>query len=404
MPTYIYKARDEMGKLVKGTMDASSSDDLTLKLHKMGYMTTFVSEAKSGIKFVNVAERLRPIKTQDLVFFNFQLANMIESGIPITTSLSTIGSQIENKRLREIIRDVQRNIESGSYFSVSLNNHPRIFSKLFISMVKAGEESGKLDRVLKRYALFSEAQQELREKIKGALFYPAILLIASILVIVFIITFIIPQFVDLFSKAGVKLPFTTKLLFTIGLIIKRYWYLIPVGLGALIFGLRRYFLTEKGSLQSDRLLLKIPIVGLLARKICVSRFSRTLATLLSSGVPILQSLDITKDVVGNAVISRVVESAKKSVEQGQKISEPLRISQEFPSDTIQMIAVGEEAGNLDEMLNKIADFYDMAIGFTVKKLTAIIEPLFLVIMGCVVAFIMASMLLPIFDMVKILRH
>lgn len=404
MPTYTYKARDETGKSVKGTMDAASSDELTVKLHKMGYMTTSIVEEKPGIKLTNISERFRPIKAQDLIFFNFQLANMIESGIPLITSLSTIGAQIENKKLKDVIGDVQRNIESGSFFSASLSNYPRVFSKLFISMVKAGEESGRLDKVLKRYALFSEAQAELSEKIKGALFYPAILLIASILVIVFIVTFIIPQFVDLFSKAGVRLPITTRILFIIGLIIKRYWYLMPVVLGALIFGVRQYFLSEKGSLQFDRILLKIPLAGLLARKIYVSRFSRTLATLLSSGVPILQSLDITKDVVGNAVISRVVVSIRKSVEQGQKISEPLRISEEFPSDMVQMVSAGEESGNLDEMLNKIADFYDMAIGYTIKKLTAIIEPLFLVIMGCIVAFIMASMLLPIFDMVKILRH
>ncbi|OGX52299.1 MAG: hypothetical protein A3G37_03450 [Omnitrophica WOR_2 bacterium RIFCSPLOWO2_12_FULL_46_30] len=404
MSSYIYRARDERGKLIKGAMEAASPDELTAKLHKMGYLATAVSELKPGIRIKDKLKRWRPVRQQDLLVFNFQLANLIEAGVPILSALKSIQAQIENKKLKDIIGDIGRNVEAGSSLSGSLNYYPHIFSRLFAGMVKSGEESGRLDKVLRRYAIFSESQMELREKIKGALFYPALLFIASILVILFIITYIIPQFVDLFTKAGIRLPLATRILYTAGLGIKSYWYAIIAGLAVLLWMLKRYWQTQKGKYQSDRLLLKIPLFGILARRISISRFTRTFSTLLSAGVPVLASLEITKEVIGNAVIADEITRVGQSVERGEKLSDSLRVSGEFPSDTVQMIAVGEEGGNLDEMLNKIADFYDMAVGYAVKRLTVIIEPLFLAIMAAIIALIMASILIPIFDMVKILRH
>jgi len=404
LPTYTYRARDDRGQLVRGTMDALSGDEVTAKLRVMGYMATHIALASRGIKVGDFAERIRPIKQQDLIVFYFQLSNLIGAGIPILTALKTIETQVEHRKLKKVIGDTRRSIEAGSLFSASLDRYAGIFGKLFISMVKAGEESGRLDKVLRSYAAYAEGQQELREKVKGALFYPAILFIASIIVILFIVTFLIPQFVDLFSKAGLRLPFITQMLYTAGLMLKNYWYFFMLFLAALIFSAKQYARTKTGRLYCDRLLLKIPVVGVLMRKVYVSRFSRTLATLQISGVSILQSLDITKEVIGNKVMSEVVFKARQAVEQGQKISDPLKVSKEFPLDAVEMIAVGEETGNLEEMLNKIADFYDMSIGFAVKKLTVIIEPVFLVIMGSIIAFIMASMLIPVFDMVKLLRH
>ena len=404
MSSYIYRARDERGKLIKGAMEAASPDELTAKLHKMGYLATNLSELKPGIRIKDNLKRWRPVRQQDLLVFNFQLANLIEAGVPILSALKSIQAQIENKKLKDIIGDIGRNVEAGSSLSGSLNYYPHIFSRLFAGMVKSGEESGRLDKVLRRYAIFSESQMELREKIKGALFYPALLFIASILVILFIITYIIPQFVDLFTKAGIMLPLATRILYTAGLGIKSYWYAIIAGLAVLLWMLKRYWQTQKGKYQSDRLLLKIPLFGILARRISISRFTRTFSTLLSAGVPVLASLEITKEVIGNAVIADEITRVGQSVERGEKLSDSLRVSGEFPSDTVQMIAVGEEGGNLDEMLNKIADFYDMAVGYAVKRLTVIIEPLFLAIMAAIIALIMASILIPIFDMVKILRH
>ena len=404
MPTYIYKARDATGKLVKGSMDATNRDELTEKLHRMGYMTTRVTEAISGIKIESAFEKFKRISTEDMIIFNVQLANMINSGIPILVCLDTLDKQIENKRLRETVGEIKRNLEAGDSFSQALARHPRVFSKLFMNMVKVGEASGKLDTVLTRFAEYTERQANLNQKIKGALFYPIILLFAGIAVTLFIVTTIIPQFAEIFMKAGIRLPMPTMILYKVGTWLKHYWYVVGLVIIMACVAVRFYVRTRKGRLVFDRLTLKIPIVGSLLRKVCIARFSRTLATLVSSGVSILQSLDITREVIGNEVLGRVIGNVRGSVEKGEKIAEVLKVSEEFPADTVQMISVGEETGNLDGMLNKIADFYNMSIGYSIKKLTTVLEPLFLVIMGGMVGFIMASMLLPIFDMMKVLRH
>jgi len=404
MPTYAYRARDAAGKPVKGTMDAAGKDELIAKLDKMGYMTTDVAEVRPGIRMESVFERFKRISTGDMVIFNVQLSNMINAGISILNSLSTLSKQIENRKLREAVGSVARSIEGGDTFSEALAKHPRIFSKLFVNMVKAGEVSGKLDTVLMRFADFSEAQAELRAQIRGALFYPVILLFAGIAVTLFMVTFVIPQFAEIFTKASIKLPLQTLILYKVGIGIKRFWHLIILLIALCWIGLAYYAGTVKGKLIFDRVKLRLPIVGPLFRKSAISRFARTLGTLVESGVPILQSLSITKEVVGNEVLGRVIDDVHSAVEKGEKLAEPLRVSEEFPPDTVQMISVGEETGNLDGMLNKIADFYDMAVGHTIKKLTTILEPVFLVVMGAMVGFVMASMLLPMFDMIKVLRR
>jgi len=400
MPSYLYKARDETGKPVKGTMEAASREELAEKLRKMGYMPSNIRETLSGIKLETFSDRLQRIKVENIIIFNLQLANMIDSGLTILSSLDTISKQIENKKLKEVIGEVSRSIEAGSTFSDALAKHPRIFSKLFINMVRAGEASGNLDTVLKRFSIYVEQQEDLRQQIRSALFYPVILLIAGIAVIIFIVSFVMPKFVDIFARANVALPLPTQILYGVGVALKKFWYLIILASGVILFAIKTYLRSEAGRLQCDQLKLKVPVIGPLVRKVIVSRFSRTLATLVDSGVPILQSLDIIRDVVGNEVFSRVVKNVCDSVEQGQKLAQPLKISEEFPADTIQMISVGEETGKLGNMLNKIADFYDTAVGYSVKKLTALVEPVFIIIMGAMVGFIMASMLLPIFDMVK----
>ena len=404
MSTYIYKARDTTGKPVKGTMEAATKEELIDKLHKMGYMTTCVSEVAVGMQIGSIFDKLKWIATSDMLMFYIQLSNMINAGITILISLSTLSKQIENRRLKEAVGSVARQVEGGSSLSQSFALHPQIFSKLFVSMIEVGEESGKLDTVLLRYAIFFEQQEDLRQKIKGALFYPIILLLAGIAVTLFIVTFIIPQFAQIYLKAGIKLPIPTLIVYKIGLAIKHYWYLLIVFLAVILFGLRYYFRTERGALLIDQLKLRTPIIGPLYRKVAISRFSRTLATLLGSGVPILKSLDITKEVLANQVLAQVITNVHKSVEKGERMAEPMKISEEFPADVVQMISVGEETGDLVEMLNKIANFYDMSVSYAVKKLTTVIEPLFLVILGGMVGLIMASMLMPIFDMIKTLRR
>ncbi len=303
-----------------------------------------------------------------------------------------------------MIGRVSRSVEAGESFSQALEKHPRVFPNLLVSMVKAAEASGGLDKVLNRYAEFAEAQADLQRKIKEAIYYPIILIVASTCVIVFIATVLIPKFVEIFTRAGISLPLPTIILYGMGTAIRQFWYLIILSGVLIVFGIRRYIRTKTGKFRFDRISLKLPILGPIVRKICISRFARTLSTLLGSGVPILESLDIVSDVVNNQVLVRVITQMRQSVEKGERLSESLKVSEEFPPDAVQMISVGEESGNLERMLNKISDFYDRATGYSIKKLVASLEPILLVVMGAVVTFTMASMLLPMFNMVKLLRR
>jgi type IV pilus assembly protein PilC len=269
--------------------------------------------------------------------------------------------------------------------------------------VKAGEASGKLDMILSRYAAYTEQQLELRQKITGALFYPFLLVLAGIGVTLFIVTTIIPQFAAIFLKVGIQLPLPTFVLYQVGMGIKQFWHSLIL-LGIILYTAFGYYIsTPFGRLQWDRLILQSPLFGPLFRKVAIARFSRTFGMLVESGVPILQSLDIVREVIGNEVLARVVENTHNAVEKGERISEPLKISGDFPYDMIQMVAIGEETGHLDQMLEKVADFYERSVGHAVKKLTTLIEPLLLVVLGGLVGLIMASLLLPMFDMMKMLR-
>jgi len=399
-----YRARDNTGKLVRGALEAISQEEVAEKLRRMGYAPVTITEAFAGLKLEQLEWNFRRIKTKDIVMFNIQLANMLNAGLSIISSLDTLQKQSENKRLSDIIGRVSRSVETGESFSQALAKHPRVFPNLLVSMVKAAEASGGLDKVLNRYAEFAEAQADLQQKIKEALYYPVILIVAAAGVIVFIATVLIPKFVEIFTRAGISLPLPTIILYGMGTAIRQFWYVIILSGVLIVLGLRRYVRTKTGRFRFDKVSLKLPILGPIVRKSCISRFARTLATLVGSGVPILESLDIVSDVVNNQVLGRVIGQMRQSVEKGERLAESLKVSEEFPPDIIQMISVGEESGNLERMLNKISDFYDRATGYSIKKLVASLEPILLLGMGAVVAFTMASMLLPMFNMVKLLRR
>ena len=404
MPNYLYKARDGEGKAVTGAMESASAEKLAEKLRDLGYMPTQIKEALPNVDLDQFSQRFAKIKPDDIIMFNVQLANMIDAGLTLINSLNIICRQIENKKLREVVEEVKRAVEGGSTFSDALANHPKVFSKLFVDMVRAGETSGKLNVVLNRLAHYVEQQEDLRQQVKNALFYPAILVIAGIAVVVLIVSFVMPKFVEVFTRAGVPLPLPTQVFYALGLGLTNYWYLIIFIAWLAFMGIRMYARTKRGGYQFDRLKLNLPVIGPLVRKLIISRFSRTLATLVDSGVPILHSLDIVREVVGNRIISDVVKDVRDSVEEGERIAKELKKSGEFPQDMVQMISVGEETGKLGHMLNKISGFYDNAVGYSLKKLIALIEPLFIIVLGILVGFIMASMLLPMFDMIKTISH
>lgn len=400
MPNYTYKARDGQGKAVTGTMESSSEEQLAEKLREMGYMPTQINKALPEVDLDRFTERFKRIKPEDIIMFNVQLANMIDAGLTLISSLNTIFEQIENKKLREIVGEVKREVEGGSAFSDALAKHPKVFSNLFVDMVRAGETSGKLNIVLNRLALYVEQQEDFRQQVKNALIYPMILVITGMAVVILIVTFVMPQFVEIFEKADVPLPLPTQIFYGFGVALKKFWYLIIAAIWLMIMAVKRYARTERGGWQIDRLKLNLPVTGPLVRKLAISRFSRTLATLVESGVPILHSLDIVRGVVGNRIIGDVIRKVHDSVEEGERMEKELKKSGEFPPDVVQMVAVGEETGKLGYMLTKISGFYDNAVGYSLKKLITLIEPVFIIALGILVGFIMASMLLPMFDMIK----
>jgi type IV pilus assembly protein PilC len=329
---------------------------------------------------------------------------MLDSGLSITSSLDTLQKQTDNRKLSVIINSVSQDVIAGLSFSNALAKHPRVFPNLMVSMVRAAEAGGNLEGILKRYAELAEAQANLQRKIKEALYYPIILIAAAAGIIVFVITFLIPKFVVIFNRAGISLPLPTLVFYNLGTAIRKFWYLIILSAIMIVFGLKQYLGTIAGRSKFDTISLKLSVIGPIVRKTCISRFARTLGTLIGSGVPLLESLDIVSDVVNNQALGRVIKQMRQSVEKGEKLTDSLMVREEFPPDTVQMIYVGEESGNLERMLNKISDFYDRATNYSIKKLVTSLEPILLIFIGVIVAFTMASMLLPMFNMVKILKR
>ena len=400
MPFYSYKARDGAGKPVSSTMDSANKDELMDKLHKMGYMATQIKELSSS-KIRLGFSGLEAISDEDMIVFNVELANMVGSGLSLLDSLTVLGKQLENQKLKNTVNLILQNITAGESFSGALLRYPRVFSKFFVNMVKAGESSGKLGNVLERVAQYMESQNELKQKIKEIILYPLIVLALALSVTIFLVTFVIPRFVEIFRTLEIKLPLMTLILYKTGLVVGQFWYIGILVAIAAEAGFKYFINTGLGGNIYDRIKLKLPIVGPLYRKIILSRFSRTLSTLFGSGVSILDSLRITRDVMGNKIYEKCLADVYDAVRKGESIAESLSMTGEFPPDVIQMVSVGENAGSLQEMLNKISDLYDRSISYAVKKFTTVIEPLILVVVGGIVGFIMASMLLPIFNLVKV---
>ncbi len=347
---------------------------------------------------------VRPVKLGDLLAFCINLSALVSSGITLMGALNVISGQLENPYFSYVVRRIGILLSEGSTFSSALEKFPRVFSKFFINMVRVGEISGTMNDVLMTLALFLEKQDELRRKIQGALAYPMILIVAGIGVILLIVTFVMPQFVSIFEKSGVPLPLPTKMLYGLGMWIKAYWFAGIVGVGALGFIIKNIFQIPRVSRLWQRFILKTPVFGQLICRVLVARFCRTLSALLNAGVPLLQALSILQEVIENSVFADIVAQVRESAEKGEGLSGPLKKHKEFPADVVYMLSVGEESGKIGPMLSKAANFYENKVEYSIKGLLVYIEPAFICILGACVGVILASVLLPMFDMMKTIQR
>jgi len=400
MNTYQYTAKDKFGHTVIGILEGASESEITEILHKKELVVVSIEQTKK--KSVKARIQDKKIKLDDLVIFSRQLATMIDAGIPLVHSLGILAEQIENKDLKNVVISVRQDIEAGMSFCDALSKHPNVFSELFINMVRAGESSGQLDDVLDRLAAYLEKSSALSRKIRSSLAYPAVVITMAILITAFLLLKIVPTFKGIFETLGGELPLPTRILIGISDLLGRY-FLLMLGLLILFgFSFRRYISTEKGRYKLDLNKLRAPVLGPLFRKLAVAKFSRTFSTLVKSGVSILSALDIVSKTSGNKVVEEAVLNCSKSVSDGEPIAKPLSKGGVFPPMVCRMISVGEQTGQLEKMLTKIADFYDEQVDAATAALTSMIEPLVIAFLGIVIGGIVISLFLPIFKITELI--
>jgi type II secretion system protein F len=396
MAEYLYKATTPTGQTVEGSMDGKDESTIVQSLHQLGYIPIRIastSEKEQGLRFPSFLPQRVGMK--NLLLFTQELSTLLSAGLPIDRSLDILGSLTENSRLKETVKDILKRIEGGDSLAEALGNHPQIFSRLYVNMVKAGESGGFLETILSRLAQYLESTKEIRDQIVSVMIYPIVLTIVSGASITILVTFVIPRFASIFSDMGQAIPLPTQIILTFSQLVRGYWWL-GLGVVALVyFGLKMYIKDEERKLQWDRFKLKWVVIGDLIRKVEVARFARTLGTLLQSGVSILPALNLVKEISQNLVISRSISHTHDRLRGGKGISKSLEETGVFPPLAIHMIGVGEETGKLDEMLMKVADNYEEAVRTAVKRFVSLIEPLILLIMGGVVGFIVLSILLAI---------
>jgi type IV pilus assembly protein PilC len=400
MATFTYTARTASGDIQSGEVDVQSREEVVGYLRRNRLVPVKVEEKKAESGGGLAVLMGTGISMRDIVIFTRQFATMINSGLPLVQSLDILAKQSENKALRKVIEGILYDVESGQTLADAMGAHPKVFTDLYKNMVAAGEAGGILDTILLRLATFLEKADALRRKIKGAMIYPAVILTVAGAAVTVLLLFVIPTFQSMFESAGVPLPGPTVFVIALSQLLQNYWYAIFGAILALAVLIRQWYQTSGGQLTLDRLLLTMPILGPLQRKAAIARFTRTLGTLVSSGVSILDGLEITARTAGNRVIHDAIMESRTSIAGGETISEPLKKSGVFPPMVVQMINVGEQTGGLDEMLTKIADFYDEEVDAAVEALLAAMEPMMIVFLGVVVGGMIIAMYLPIFDMIN----
>jgi type IV pilus assembly protein PilC len=400
--TYLWKGRSPSGELLSGEYATENKDELVGYLRKRKIIITSV-RAKTSKLGLHMSLKDR-IGVKDISVFTRQFATMINAGLPMVQCLDILSQQSDKATFKEAIGRIMTDVEGGSTLAEAMGKHPKIFNQLFVNMVEAGEAGGILDVILARLAVFLEKLDALQRKVKSALTYPTVVAVVAIGATAFMLIFIIPTFAKMFSDFGGKLPLPTQIVIMLSNFLRNFWWAIIAVVAGVIVAIKQYYKTDAGHLAIDRMLLKVPVLGMVIRKGSVARFTRTLGTLISSGVPILSGLEITARTAGNRVVEQAVLATRDSISQGNTISDPLRACGVFPPMVTQMIAVGEQTGALDEMLDKIATFYDSEVDTAVDALTAVIEPVMIVIMGFVVGGMLIAMYLPMFKLVTIVGN
>ena len=412
MPVYHYKGYRNDGGAATGIIDAESPKVARVKLRKVGVFPTDMVEQGSatassttGIPGRSSAGigRSPALSTNDVAMMTRQLATLLVAGLPLVEALGVMVDQAEKKSVKSLMADIREELRGGASYSAVLERYPREFSQIYVHMVRAGEASGALDQILFRLAEFLEKQLALKHKVTNAVLYPALMLIVGVSVLFFLMTFVVPKITAVFTSMKQALPWPTVVLMSISHFLANYWAVILGGVALIVWAVRRAMKTEAGQLTADRWLLKVPLIGQVARMVAISRLTSTLATMLASGVQLLDAMDVAKRVMNNRVLEYAVEGARQNIREGETIAEPLKRSGEFPALVTHMIAVGERSGEMEEMLRRIGHIYDGEVDRVITRFTSLLEPIMILVMGVLVFFIVVAILLPIFEMGQMVR-
>lgn len=401
MSLYRYTVKDKTGQTLTGTIEANNLSEVTETLHRREFIILSLQEIKES-KLKKTTLRSGKVSLDDLVVFSRQLATLIEAGVPLVQALGILSEQIENAFFKQVIIKIKQDIESGVSFYDALAKYPKIFSELFINMCRAGEASGMLNEVLERLANYLEKTANLIRKVRSSLIYPAVIVTMAVLITTFLLIKVVPTFKGIFEMMGGSLPLPTQILIAISDIFRRAFLFIFISLIALFFLFKRYINTEKGRYRFDAQKLKMPVLGELFLKVAIAKFSRTFSTLIKSGVQILSALEIVGKTAGNKVIEKIVYESREAIKRGEPLSQPLARSRVFPPLVYRMISVGEQTGQLENMLSKIADFYDEQVDAAVSGLTSLIEPLVIAFLGIVIGGIVVALFMPIFKISQLI--
>jgi type IV pilus assembly protein PilC len=396
--TFVWKGRSPTGEILSGEYVTENKQELVSYLRKRKIIVTSLKQKSKDINIPFPFKKKTSVK--DLGVFTRQFSTMINAGLPLVQCLEILGAQLEKPAFKKMVTTVTSDVEGGATLAEALSKHPA-FSQLYVNMVEAGEAGGILDVILNRLAVALEKAEALTRKVKAAMTYPTVVAVVATGATIFMLMFIIPTFAKMFTDFGGELPLPTKVVLMLSDFLRNFWYVLLLGAGVAVFAFKRFYATSAGKLRVDRLALRVPVLGTVIRKAAIARFTRTLGTLISSGVPILNGLDITARTAGNKVVENAIYATKDSISQGDTISEPLKLSGVFPPMVTQMIGVGEQTGALDEMLEKIANFYDDEVDTAVEQLTAVIEPVMIVVMGVVVGGMLIAMYLPMFKLINV---